>query len=627
MANRQSKRSATSRKARRSTKEDFNQFIDETNNIRKKEREESLVDIIKNININKNIKCKTLKQKELIKEIQNNQIIFVRGAAGTGKAQPLTEPILTPSGFVQIGSILPGDEVVSVDGTPAIVNSIHPQGIKDVYKISFSDGTHTLCCGEHLWETQVEKDRNNRKKINGVVTIAPKKGTVKTTLEIKESLFTDRGRKNHSIPICSPIEFSKKKLIINPYLMGCLIGDGCYSQNFVSFSSADEEIVCEFEQKLPNPVKISKKPGNNCDYYISTKTRSSKANNIVLFEMRELNLMGQKSHQKIIPDKYIYSSVDDRIELLRGLMDTDGHIPKNGSSIEYYTTSEALSNQVSDLVRGLGGISSIRTKLPFFKDKFGEKKQGKICYVVTVLFKTLNPFKLSRKAALFSDKKRMKIKYITSIEMHSKQECVCIHIDHPRHLYITRGYNVTHNTFIALKAALELLKKEDNPYHKILLTKPIIEAQENKLGFLPGGIDDKIDPYMDSYMTNIRLIVGGSQAKALNDAEAIDFNPLPYMRGATFMNSVAILDEAQNVTVGGMKLFISRKHESCKLIIMGDEDQTDLSIRGNDKNGLQDAFERFQNLEGVGFVTFSEDDIVRSSILIEIMKRYKNNSI
>ena len=72
-----------------------------------------------------------------------------------------------------------------------------------------------------------------------------------------------------------------------------------------------------------------------------------------------------------------------------------------------------------------------------------------------------------------------------------------------------------------------------------------------------------------------------------------------------------------------MKLFIYRKHETCKLIVLGDEDQTDLSINKNERNGLQDAFERFQGLKNVGFVTFTEDDIVRSSILIEVMKRYK----
>jgi len=588
---------------------------------RDKEAQMDRLNAISHFQINKDIKHKNAKQKLLCKTIMENEITFVAGAAGTGKAQPLTEPILTPGGFVEIGSIRPGDKVISVDGTPVNVNSIHPQGEKDVYKVSFSDGTHTLCCGEHLWETQTEADRNNRKKRNGVAIREPLSGAVKTTFEIKESLLTNRGRKNHSIPICNPIQFANKELIINPYLMGCLIGDGCYSQHFVSFSSADEEIICEFKQSLPHPVKISKKPGDNYDYYITTKTRSNKANNLLLFEVRDLGLMGQKSHEKIIPDKYLYSSVEDRVELLRGLMDTDGHIPKNGSSIEYYTTSQILASQVMELIRSLGGISSIRTKKPFFTDKFGEKKQGKICYVVTVLFETLNPFKLSRKAGLFSDKKRMKIKYITGVEKQGEEECVCIHIDHPRHLYVTRDYNVTHNTLLSLKTALELLKI-DNEYSQIILTKPIVEAGES-IGFLPGDIDSKIDPYMDSFLGNFKKLVGSTKTKDFIQNDVVKYVPLAYLRGETFENSVAIIDEAQNTTVAGLKLWISRKGESSKLIIIGDTDQTDLYLRNGQRSGLDDAFNRFQGLPKIGFIQFTEDEIVRSGILIDVMKRYK----
>ena len=191
-------------------------------------------------------------------------------------------------------------------------------------------------------------------------------------------------------------------------------------------------------------------------------------------------------------------------------------------------------------------------------------------------------------------------------------------------IIFVRGAAGTGKTFLTLKKSLELLKRQNNTFEQILLTKPIIEAQNNKLGFLPGGINEKIDPYMDSYLTNMEIIIGKTQTKMLYDNEVVNFNPLPYMRGATFMNSIAILDEAQNVTVGGLKLFISRKHETSKLIILGDEDQTDLVFKSHEKNGLQDAFERFEGMEGVGFVTFKEEDIVRSKILIEIMKRYKN---
>ena len=190
-------------------------------------------------------------------------------------------------------------------------------------------------------------------------------------------------------------------------------------------------------------------------------------------------------------------------------------------------------------------------------------------------------------------------------------------------IIFVRGAAGTGKTLMALKATLELLKKTDNPFSKILLTKPIIEAQENRLGFLPGGIEEKIDPYMDSFISNMNLLLGKTTTGQLVSGKIVETNPLPYMRGDTFRESIAILDEAQNVTVGGMRLFLSRKHESCKMIILGDEDQTDLRMRHGEKNGLQDAFERFQGIDNVAFISFTEDEIVRSTILIEMMKRYK----
>mgnify|MGYP002636346077 CR=1 FL=1 len=190
-------------------------------------------------------------------------------------------------------------------------------------------------------------------------------------------------------------------------------------------------------------------------------------------------------------------------------------------------------------------------------------------------------------------------------------------------IIFVRGAAGTGKTLLTLKAALELLKKADNPFSKVLLTKPIIEAQENRLGFLPGGIEEKIDPYMDSFISSMNLLIGKPTTSQLITAKVVETNPLPYMRGDTFRESIAILDEAQNVTVGGMRLFLSRKHESCKMIILGDEDQTDLRMRHGEKNGLQDAFERFQGIDNIAFVSFTEDEIVRSTILIEMMKRYR----
>lgn len=178
-------------------------------------------------------------------------------------------------------------------------------------------------------------------------------------------------------------------------------------------------------------------------------------------------------------------------------------------------------------------------------------------------------------------------------------------------------------TIMALKASLECLKKKSFKLKEILITKPVIEAA-GSLGFLPGSKEEKVEPYMHSFYSNLHKLIGKTETHKLLKNNIIKTVPLNYMRGSTFSESIAILDEAQNTTISEMKLFLSRLGEGSKLIVMGDIDQTDLKLKNNEITGLQDAFTRLQGVEGVDFVEFTEDDIVRSSILIEIMKRYKN---
>ncbi len=198
---------------------------------------------------------------------------------------------------------------------------------------------------------------------------------------------------------------------------------------------------------------------------------------------------------------------------------------------------------------------------------------------------------------------------------------------------IIKGAAGTGKTFIALMAALECIKnKHDFNIEKIIITKPIVEASKS-IGFLPGTIEDKISPYMYSFRANFKKIIGDEQTNALVTNNTIKEVPLNYIRGNTIgdvdsmdkaVGHFAILDEAQNATVKDVKLFISRLGEGSKMIIMGDDDQTDLKLDKGDKTGLEDAYSRFQNLKGVGFFEFTEDDIVRDPFLTDIMKRYKN---
>jgi len=177
-------------------------------------------------------------------------------------------------------------------------------------------------------------------------------------------------------------------------------------------------------------------------------------------------------------------------------------------------------------------------------------------------------------------------------------------------------------TFTALRAALEIMKN-DNNINEILITKPIIEAGEEHIGFLKGDLLEKTQPYMKSFYSTMEKLIGKATTNMLKTREYVKEEPIAYMRGSTFDNCICIIDEAQNTTVTGLKLIISRLGQNAKMIIMGDTDQVDIKIKETDKTGLQDAFERFKGIKGISFHEFSEDDIVRNSLLIDIMKRYK----
>lgn len=174
----------------------------------------------------------------------------------------------------------------------------------------------------------------------------------------------------------------------------------------------------------------------------------------------------------------------------------------------------------------------------------------------------------------------------------------------------------TSKTFTACFAALSLLKEKK--IKQIILCKPIQEAGE-KLGFLPGDKDEKVDPYMKSYKSNIEKIIGFEETKLLFDKNVIKFEPLAYMRGDTFDDSLMILDEAQNATFKQLMLFVTRMGQNSKVIVTGDVSQHDIAAS---RVSLPNFIELIKNVKGVGVHIFNDSDIVRAKILQDIVKRY-----
>lgn len=366
---------------------------------------------------------------------------------GMGKEQPLSSNILTPNGWITMGEVKVGSKIIAADGSVCNVTGVYPRGVKDVYRVSFQDGTYVDCGLEHLWEVKTCEDRRKKRKARVINT----KEMINNYILGKKST---KPYHNYSIRLVKPIQFNSKlkEDDIKPYIIGALLGDGGLSNRCIKFTSADKEIVNRISNELFEEDKISKYSGENYDYGISSKITKRDNNGHLLKsntykKLEEYEMIGKKSEEKMIPKKYLYSNIDERIDLLRGLMDTDGYCRKEDCLCEFDTTSEQLCKDVLELIRGLGGKANYSTKIGKYK-KNGKEVLCKKVYRIYFTIQGINPFYLKRKSENFKEPTFNYQKIITNIQKVRQEECQCIMIDHPEHLYVTDGYTLTHNTEI-----------------------------------------------------------------------------------------------------------------------------------------------------------------------------------
>jgi phosphate starvation-inducible protein PhoH len=176
-------------------------------------------------------------------------------------------------------------------------------------------------------------------------------------------------------------------------------------------------------------------------------------------------------------------------------------------------------------------------------------------------------------------------------------------------------------TYLSVHRALRELGNKDSRIDGIIIVKPLVEADGEKIGFLPGDLEEKTAPWMMSFYYNMEQIIGKQRLRMLKEGGIVEVMPLAFMRGITLSNKFVILDEAQNATPEQIKMFVTRIGQDSKYIITGDLEQSDL---GNKKSGLEDAIKRFAGVTGVGLAQFKEKDIVRHPLVKKLLKRYHN---
>lgn len=176
-------------------------------------------------------------------------------------------------------------------------------------------------------------------------------------------------------------------------------------------------------------------------------------------------------------------------------------------------------------------------------------------------------------------------------------------------------------SYISMKAAVDLLLDPTNSYEKLVIVRPAVEAEE-KLGSLPGNVEEKLDPYIFPSYYLLNKIIGKEAREKLKEAEIIEVFALAYMRGMNIDNTILIFEEAQNSTPNQMKLLLTRIGYNSKFFISGDLEQTD-RYKDKRQSGLWDALQRFKSVDDVGVFEFSDKDVVRNPIISKLLKRYE----
>lgn len=369
---------------------------------------------------------------------------IVADEMGSGKCEPLTAQIPTPNGFIKMGNIKIGDKIFGSDGKEHNVLGVFPQGKKKIYKVHFSDKTYCRCGEEHLWIVKKVKSKKDKPwkvmSLKEIMNIG-----IKNPKNEHENLW--------KIPTCKPVEYTEKEHFINPYLLGILIGDGNLCNNGVNISIPDNEIetVDRIKEIIGENYVLVENRSATCPRY-KIKEIKRHRNNPYLDEIRRLKL-DVDGNLKFIPLEYMFDSTHNRIELLRGLMDSDGSIfGKN--KITFSTSSEQLANDVKELVYSLGGRATVYKNIR--ENRTNKDGHHPISYQLNIQIE-INPFKLERKAKKYSPTfVKYCSKYICKVEEDGEEEAQCIYVDSEDHSYLTgHDYIVTHNTMSAILAALE----------------------------------------------------------------------------------------------------------------------------------------------------------------------------
>ena len=389
------------------------------------------------------IKPRTSNQYKAVRS--NADFVVLTGNVGSGKEQSVNSKILTINGWVRMGDIKIGDELVApLNDEKSIVTNIYPQGVKPIYRLTTLDGRQTLCGLNHLWmiRTLKQKDKAQNGRTNCFF--------VKTTKELIDEYLS----KGHDIylPLPNPYKGNKIELPIDPYVLGVWIGDGCKDGVSFCISNDESDIIEKLARILGTKYSL------HHDYnYSNLLWRNDNVRKAEKY-LKEIGL-NDYSRNRFIPKEYLNASIEQRMELLKGLIDSDGDVSSK-NRFSFSTTSEKLKEDFLELCRSLGYVATANLDN---RNKYISGKCYKICIQTNdIIFsskKHLDKYYYNKEKYQTNNTHKYYKQHvlIKSIEYVGEDECQCITVSNKERLYITDDYIVTHNTFTLYYAPINYL--------------------------------------------------------------------------------------------------------------------------------------------------------------------------
>lgn len=552
-----------------------------------------------NVNLNE-------EQKEAKRIIIEGEIVIITGRAGClGKG---TKVLMYDGRFKQVEDIVVGDLLMGIDSTPRTVLSLN-RGREQMYWVRQKKGTDYRVNASHILSLKKYNGaRYPKKTLNGKRYIdynspAIREKFVSTVNMSVTDFLTAPSKRTYTGYIAPTIHFKEQDLKIDPYYFGLWTGDGAKADIRVIYTP-DPEII-DFLCNTMGATKYSQ----DYQYKLPPGKYTDEFKEVFQLE-RKIDL-----DEKYIPDVFLYNSVDNRLKLLAGILDTDGYYCVSGKYYEVMQKNELLSNQIAFLCRSLGFKVNIRSKIATMKREDGSVYTCPVYRISIVIPNDLEiPTKVERKKrSPISDFKDRTLTGIT-IEEDIVDDYFGFTLDGDN-LFILEDFTVTHNcgkTLVTAQTALDLLFKND--LQKVFITRPT-QQMGDSLGFLPGSLTEKLDPYLDPFKENLYQCYDRSKVDARITEGQFEGFAIQFARGKTIKQGIMLVcDESQNMTKHQMLGLLTRLGKGGRIIIVGDNDQKDIK---DEYNGLSYAIELSKRIPEIKWIKLKENH--RSDLVGKIL--------